>query len=81
MIQILSKTKKYITVRMPLQHAYDRNILATKDEPIESFVFGKNIEEVEPYPDEVALIKKYNKMTTEEKGLVSWNEIKKKYAW
>ena len=47
---------------------------------LSSFDVVKKIEEVEPYPDELALIKKYRKMTTEEKGLISWDEVKKKYA-
>ena len=34
MIQIISKTKKYVTMRMPIQLAYDRDMLQKEPEDI-----------------------------------------------
>ena len=48
---------------------------------LSEFVLSKNIEEVEPYADELIIIERYRDMSVKREDLVSFTEIKQKYGW
>ena len=85
MVGIISKTKKYVTVRLPLELAYARNILQREPEHMSAEELRiaqreREIEEVEPTASEKKAIKIAKKQFANG-DFISMQDYFKKHGW
>ena len=78
MIQIISKTKKYVTLRMPIQLAYDRDMLEKEREDID--MVESKMGEVKATLYDKKVIKQA-KAEFKRGDFISLSDLRKKYAW